>query len=158
MAITHETFTLKKIIAAPPARVFAAWADPEQKRKWFVEDDSENWETLDYTMDFRVGGREYGRFVLLAKTPAEGEHVNETVFLDIAPDQRIVFAYTMALNGRIHSASLATVRFTEAGTGTRVSYTEQGAFYDKGDGVAGRKAGWTSILNALAAYLVTEAA
>lgn len=158
MAITHETFTLKKIIAAPPARVFAAWADPEQKRKWFVEDDSENWETLDYTMDFRVGGREYGRFVLLAKTPAEGEHVNETVFLDIAPDQRIVFAYTMALNGRIHSASLATVRFTEAGTGTRVSYTEQGAFYDKGDGVAGRKAGWMSILNALAAYLVTEAA
>lgn len=158
MAITHDTFTLKKIIAAPPARVFAAWADPEQKRKWFVEDDSENWETLDYSLDFRVGGREYGRFVLLAKTPAEGEHVNETVFLDIAPDQRIVFAYTMALNGRIHSASLATVRFTEAGTGTRVSYTEQGAFYDKGDGVAGRKAGWTSILNALAAYLVTEAA
>ena len=107
-------------------------------------------------MDFRVGGREHGRFVLLAKTPAEGEHVNETVFLDIAEGQRIVFAYTMALNGRIHSASLATVRFTEAGAGTRVSYTEQGAFYDKGDGVNGRKAGWTSILDALARQLKTE--
>lgn len=153
MAITHDTFTLKKIIAAPPARVFAAWADPEKKRKWFVDADDADWQTLDYGMDFRVGGREHGRFVLLAKTPAEGEHANETVFLDIAPDQRIVFAYTMALNGRIHSASLATVRFTEAGTGTRVGYTEQGAYYNKGDGVAGRKAGWTSLLDALAKFL-----
>lgn len=158
MAITHDTFTLKKIIAAPPARVFAAWADPEQKRQWFVEADSADWQTLDYGMDFRVGGREHGRFVLLAGTVAQGEHVNETVYLDIAPDSRIVYAYTMAQNGRIHSASLATVRFTEAGTGTRVSYTEQGAFYDKGDGVNGRKGGWTSLLNALAKFLAKEAA
>lgn len=156
MAITHDTFTLKKIIAAPPARVFAAWADPAQKRQWFVEADSGDWQTLDYRTDFRVGGREQGRFVLLAKTPAEGEHVNETVYLDIVPDSRIVYAYTMALNGRIHSASLATVRFTEAGTGTRVSYTEQGAFYDRGDGVAGRKGGWTSLLDALAKFLKKE--
>lgn len=156
MAITHETFILKKIIAAPPARVFSAWAEPEQKRQWFVEADSGDWQTLDYGLDFRVGGREHGRFVLLAKTPAEGEHVNETVYLDIVPHQRIVYAYTMAQNGRIHSASLATVRFTEAGTGTRVSYTEQGAFYDKGDGVAGRKAGWTSLLDALAKFLKKE--
>ena len=73
------------------------------------------------TLDFRVGGREAGIFSL-AEGPGAGEHANHTTYLDIADGERIVFAYTMALNGRIHSASLVTVTFEDLGGATRLTY------------------------------------
>ncbi|WP_318898198.1 SRPBCC domain-containing protein [Sinorhizobium medicae] len=32
----HGTFTLKRIWAAPPHRVFDAWSDPQLKAQWFT--------------------------------------------------------------------------------------------------------------------------
>lgn len=151
MSVTHDSFTLERQIAASPARVFAAWADPALKRKWFIDSDGPGWEERAYEMDFRVGGGETGRFVLTGDGPDAGEHANATTYLDIVSEARIVYAYTMAMNGAIHSASLATVEFEPAGGGTLVRYTEQGIFFDTSDGASGRKGGWTWLLDALAA-------
>ena len=54
-------------------------------------------------------------------------------------------AYTMAVDGTNISASLGTVEFEGIGAGTRLIYTEQGAFFDGGDGPSSRKQGveWT---------------
>ena len=150
MPTRHESFTLKRTIAAPVDRVFAAWSDPGQKRRWFVDSDGDDWQVLDYGLDFRVGGREHGRFLLKGKGAGAGEHANETVFLDIVPGVRIIFAYSMTMNGQIHSASLATVQFHAAAGSTRLTYTEQGAFFGASDGIDGRKAGWNGLLDALA--------
>ncbi len=107
-----------------------------------------SWETRDYSLDFRIGGSETGRFVRTSG-PGAGEHANVTHYLDIVPGKRIAFAYTMALDGRIHSASLATVSFAEAGGGTLLTYTEQGAWFAPSDGVDGRREGWEALLAAL---------
>jgi uncharacterized protein YndB with AHSA1/START domain len=34
--VTHATFSLECSYPAPPARVFAAWADPAAKARWFA--------------------------------------------------------------------------------------------------------------------------
>ncbi len=152
MSVIHETFTIVRDIAARREHVFAAWAQPEQKRRWFVDSDGPEWSERDYTLDFRVGGEETGRFVLTGG-PGAGEHTNVTHYLDIVDGERIVFAYTMAIDGRIHSASLTTVTFEDNGDRTRLSYTEQGAFLGASDGADMRKGGWIKLLEALEAAL-----
>ncbi len=156
MTITHDSFTIERRLRACPAHVWAAWAESDLKRQWFVDSDGEGWRTLDYSLDFRVGGLETGRFVL-ASGPGAGEHANVTHYLDIVPGERIALAYTMSVNGRTHSASLATVSFAGAGGGTLLTYTEQGAWFGASDGVDGRREGWETLLAALERVLEATA-
>lgn len=144
----QETFTIERELRACRAHVFAAWSQGDFKRRWFVEGDGPQWSTRAYQLDFRVGGWERGSFVL-NEGPGAGEHRNESVYLDIVPGERIVYAYTMALDGRIHSASLATVLFADHNGGTRLRYTEQGAFFPPSDCAAGREQGWVVLLGYL---------
>jgi uncharacterized protein YndB with AHSA1/START domain len=145
--VVHDTIVTERTYDRPPNRVFDAWRDPATKREWFAE--GEGWLVEEYGLDFRVGGREYGRF----RQGNGPETRNETVYLDIVPDRRIVMAYTMAIDGAIISASLGTVEFEAIGAGTRLIYTEQGAFFDGADGPSSRKHGWRALLESLAAKL-----
>src|SRR5690242_10242932 len=52
--VTHASFTLERSYPVPPARVFAAWADPALKSRWFTGGDA----CPNHQLDFRVGGRE----------------------------------------------------------------------------------------------------
>jgi uncharacterized protein YndB with AHSA1/START domain len=54
------------------------------------------------------------------------------------------------------SVSLATVEFEPEGAGTRLVYTEQGAFLDGYDAPAGREQGTRDLLDALGAELGRE--
>lgn len=120
----HTSFVLERRLKAAPARVFAAWADIEAKRRW--SDCHAEVGTLDYTMDFRVGGHEIHR----ANLPDGREQLVDKVFLEIVPDARIIFAYAMAAAGRSLSASLVTVEFQPDGAGTHLKLTEQLAYLD----------------------------
>src|SRR3989337_1527418 len=148
--VVHDTIVTERIYPTPPDRVFAAWSDAATKREWFAE--GEGWRVEEYGLDFRVGGREHGRF----RHGDSPETRNETVYLDIVPNRRIVMAYTMALEGRNISASLGTVEFEAVGGGTRLIYTEQGAFFDGADGPSSRRHGWNGLLERLAATVGQE--
>ena len=52
----HATFTVERRYAAAPARVFAAFADPVAKARWFSGPDE--WDKGPREFDFRVGGHE----------------------------------------------------------------------------------------------------
>lgn len=58
-SVMHATFVIERTYDASPARVFAAWADPAAKARWFAGPD--DWESGAYELDFRVGGRERAR-------------------------------------------------------------------------------------------------
>jgi len=74
------------------------------------------------------------------------------------PDQRIVYAYDMYLGDTRISVSLGTVQIEPADTGTRLVYTEQGAFLDGLDTPDAREHGTRELLDALGAVLESQSA
>ena len=73
-SVTHSTFVIERSYPVTPQKVFAAFADPAQKRRWFAPDPAERME--EFEMDFRVGGSERKRFTFNAGTVCE----NRTIY------------------------------------------------------------------------------
>ena len=143
----HATFVIERIYAAAPARVFNAWADPAAKARWFAGPDE--WVRGARELDFRVGGRER-----VSGGPVSGPvHAFDCRYQDIVPNQRIVYAYDMHLDEKRISVSLTTVEFKQAGTGTRLIFTEQAVFLDGYDDAASREQGTRGLLDQLDAEL-----
>jgi uncharacterized protein YndB with AHSA1/START domain len=136
--VVHSSFTIERTYPNPPARVFAAFADPALKSRWFGGPDS------DHVLDFRVGGRE---------TSGSSSHRFEGHYHAIVPERRIVFSYDLHLADAHVSTSLTTVELEPDGDGTRLTFTEQGAFFDGLDDPAGREHGTGGLLDALGAAL-----
>jgi uncharacterized protein YndB with AHSA1/START domain len=152
-SVTHATFVIERSYDVTPARVFAAWADPAAKSRWFGGPD--DWESGRYELDFRVGGQERA-----SGGPVGGPvHFYEARYQDIVPNQRIIYSYEMHLDEAKISVSLTTVELKPAGSAsTRLIFTEQGAYLDGHDNPAERERGTGDILDALGAHLQRELA
>ena len=72
------------------------------------------------------------------------------------PDQRIVTTYAMYLGDQRISISVASVELSARQGGTRLLYTEQGAFLDELDTPAQREQGTRELLDALGTVLERE--
>ena len=55
-SVTDSTFVIERSYLTAAERMFAAFADPTKKRRWFAE--GESFELEEFEMDFRVGGNE----------------------------------------------------------------------------------------------------
>ena len=139
----HREFTIERIYYSCPEHVWAAWSIKEKKNAWLRGEHME--------MDFRPGGLERRSF-----RDKMGEHVNETRYFEIKERERIVLAYSMSVNGRIHTVSLATILFEDQNGGTKLTYHEQMCVIPPSDGVEGRRQGWNAILGSLEDYLATD--
>lgn len=139
----HREFTIERVYANCKAHVWAAWSIREKKAAWLRNAPLE--------MDFRPGGFERSRF-----RSDMGEHVNETRYFEIKEGERLVLAYSMAVNGRVHAISLATITFRDENGGAGLKYTEQMCVIPPSDGVEGRKHGWSALLDELDDYLVND--
>jgi uncharacterized protein YndB with AHSA1/START domain len=150
--VVHSTLVIERDYPATAERVFAALADPGKKRRWLAEGPGRD--AVQFEMDFRVGGRERTESRMKEGTPFAGTAlVNETVYQDIVPNQRVVLAYTMSLGGRRISASLATFELLPSGGGTKLIFTDQGAYFEGSDGPERRGEGWRKLLDGLGTQL-----
>jgi len=147
-SVIHSTFVIERSYPATPERVFAAFADPAKKRRWFVEGDHH--EVEHFEMDFRVGGKERARFRFKEGTPLKGiACTNDAVYQDIVPNRRVVSASTMTVGDKCISASLVTIELVRSEAGTDLICTHQGAFFEGADGPEMREEGWRKLLDQL---------
>lgn len=146
--LARAEFTLSRDYPAPLARVWAAFADEQEKLAWWGAGDAI--EPGEWAFDFRVGGRDI----------AEGKFHNgpvsryEATYTDIVLHNRIVTTYDMRIDGTHMSTSVASLEFEPIDEGTRFTHTEHGVFFDQfwADGT-GREQGTRGLLDAVARHL-----
>lgn len=151
--VIHSTFVIERRYQKDPAHVFAAFSEPEKKRRWFAAGEHHDLERFE--MDFRVGGAERLQYRFKENSPFPGVAlISDGCYLDIVPDRRIVIASSMALADHRFSSSLVTIEVVAADDGgTDLICTHQGAFFEGADGPAMREAGWNKLLDNLGAEL-----
>jgi uncharacterized protein YndB with AHSA1/START domain len=148
--VVHDRFVVERDYAASPGRIFAAFADPAQKCRWFGDDTVGA--TATHELDFRVGGRES----LRGTAPGGGPSFTyDALYQDIVESSRIVYSYDMTMNGRRISVSVATVELLSVESGTRLILTEQGVFLDGLDTNAVREQGTGDLLDGLGRHLAS---
>ena len=155
LPVVHSTFTVERTYPSAPERVFAAFADPAKKRRWFAEGEHHTLEN--YDLDFRAGGTEHYSSRFNEGTPVAGKTLtNESSFQNIVPYRRIVFTSTMWVGGKCISISVGTVELEPSDKGTKLTLTFQSAFLEGADGPAMREAGWRTLLEKLGVELESE--
>lgn len=143
--VAHGTFVIDRTYPHPVEKVWAAWADPDQKARWFGAEGGMPAQVF----DFKPGGRE-SRYGSIPDGPTFGFDV---LYQDIVPNSRILYSYDMHMDGKKISVSLAAIEFWPESGGTRVKMTEYGLFLDGLDNMEQRKAGTTGLIGQLGDYL-----
>ncbi len=143
MSTEFETFDVTREIAAAPETVYRLWTDPELKPQWFAWDTPDGWHTDSYTADLVEGGTERAVF----RNAQASQFTYAARLIQLRPNARLIYSYTMASQDQMISASLSTVTLAAGGKGTRLIYTEQIVFLDEGDRLEYRLAGTEDLLN-----------
>lgn len=146
-SVHHHSFVIEREFTSPPSLVFFAHADAAAKRAWFSG--PADWDRHPGEFDFRVGGRETST----GGPPGGFVSLFDGRYMDIVPDRRIIFAFSMFVDGKLITTSLATVEFQPSDYGTRLLYTEQIAFLDGSDHLPQRIEGSEAMFDALEAWL-----
>ena len=151
-SVTHATFVIERTYpAASPARVFAAFADPAIKRRWFAGPDELGPDRARARLPRRRPRDQPRR---PARRP--GLHLRRPI-QDIVPNQRIISTYEMLMDDTRISVSLADRGARASRRGHQLRYTEQGVYLDGHDTPAQREHGTRELLDALGAELQREA-
>lgn len=125
--VSHTDFVIERDLPGSPRHAFRFWAEHDRKRLW--TSCHPDWTVLEDKFDFRIDGSEMLRW----RTPEGVEHGYRAHYFDIVPGQQIIYAYAMNAGTRQISASLVTVEFARKNEKTRMTYTEQAAFFDAAD-------------------------
>ncbi|NYE93902.1 uncharacterized protein YndB with AHSA1/START domain [Psychromicrobium silvestre] len=143
----HATFVVEREYPAPIEQVWRALSDNEARDHWFGGGSA--FDTEEKSHDFRVGGHgvEAGQWHGGPKSRFF------STYTDIIDQQRMVFTYDMWVDDQHLSTSLTTIAVETQGSGTLLTYTEQGVHFDGLDSVEGREEGTKGLLDILGSYL-----
>ena len=140
MTVTDESapvLVVRRQMAVPRERVFAAWLDSESLAQWMRPGDSHR---ATVTVDPRVGGG--FRIVMEGSTHGCVEHVGE--YLAIVPPSLLSFTWVSEKTD--HRTTVVTVELHERGTGTELVLTHR---HLPPSAVEAHRGGWTDIVRLL---------
>jgi len=139
---TKPSLTIKRRFNAPPAKVFAAWIDPEKVKRWMGPGEVK---VLSAESDPRTGGR----YRWLMQAPNGEEHDMSGVYREVIPNEKLVF--TWAWKSTPERESLVTLTFKADGDGTLFTMMHE-QFFDE-EARDRHNQGWTSAMDKLEKYL-----
>jgi uncharacterized protein YndB with AHSA1/START domain len=141
--ITRPSLTFKRRLNAPPAKVYAAWTDPEKIIRWFGRSDAKR-DSFQAEIDARIGGRYRVSF----STDTEYYEVGG-VYREAVPGERLVFSW--AWHSTPERESQVTVSLKPDGDGTLLTVHQEQLF----DQAArdGHERGWLGSLDKLEKYV-----
>jgi uncharacterized protein YndB with AHSA1/START domain len=151
-AVVHDRIVVERLFPVPLEKVFAAWADAEQRARWHFSSDAD-WELAEFDQDFLIGGPERARSGPKAMSTLR----EEGCFLDIVQNVRIGSVGTMHLDDVRISMTLCSVELSETGEGTLLKLTDQSAFLDGRERPEDRRSAWGAVLGRLTAFLQESA-
>lgn len=123
-SLGHAGFTLVREYPHPVAAVWAAFAEPDRKRRWFGNVGDRE-QVGEWAFDFRVGGTD------VAESRFHGAVSRYVaVYTDIVEHERIVTTYDMWIDGVHISTSIASYEFEQIDGGTRLTHGEHGIHLD----------------------------
>jgi uncharacterized protein YndB with AHSA1/START domain len=137
-AAVRPSLTLKRRFKAPPAKVFAAWTDPEKIKRWMGPGEIR---AVRAESDARVGGR----YRVLMQEPGGEEHDVSGVYREVIANEKLVFtwAWKVAPPDEPHE-SLVTVLLKPDGDGTLLTVTHEHLFDEESR--ADHEHGWIGAL------------
>ena len=139
--LAKPSLTIKRGFKAAPAKVFAAWTEPEKMTRWLGPPDVIKVET---DTDLRIGGKYFIRMVV-----PNDEHYVSGVYREIVPNEKLVF--TWAFKSTPERESLVTVTIKPDGDGSIMTLLHE-QFFDEAARDNHNK-GWTVIVDRLGQLL-----
>ncbi|MFN4310490.1 MAG: SRPBCC family protein [Ferrovibrio sp.] len=141
---------LEREIDVPPALVWKVWTQPEHLKHWFVP---KPWSVTDCEIDLRPGGI----FRTTMRSPEGQEFPNVGCYLEIVPQQRLVFTDALLPGFRPSEKPFFTAILTLAPNGSGTRYTAIAIHRDE----AGRKEhedmgfehGWGTVVTQMVDYI-----
>jgi len=146
------TLRIERTIRAPRERVYHAWVDPEEMKKWSAPPGMTIPEGL---QDLRVGGK--FRAVMLE---ADGtQHIAVGEYREVTPPSRLVYTHAWIRNNGTSSETtvetIVTVEFFEEEGKTRVVLTQTG--FDNVAARDGHVGGWSGVFDKFVKLLEGDA-
>ena len=149
---------LERVVDIPPSAIWDAWTKPRQLVKWFTP---APWTTVKCTVDLRPGGR----FFSLMRSPEGEEFPNEGTYLEVIPNQRLVWTNAIAPGFRpipprpmadpMEFVFTAAISLEKHGKGTKytaLARHDTSATRQKHEAI-GFHAGWSAALDQLVAMV-----
>ncbi|MGV7206430.1 SRPBCC family protein [Oxalobacteraceae bacterium A2-2] len=134
-----------------PAKIWAAWTQPEHIVHWFTP---APWKTVEAQVDLRPGGL----FRTVMESPDGARHVNIGTFLEIVPNQRLVWTTALGPGFRPTGVDFVTAFITlEDLPGGRTRYIACARHKDEATlrqhQEMGFEQGWNAALEQLIAHM-----
>ncbi len=143
-ATPETSFELRRTFSAPRGKVFRAWTDPEELKRWWGPD---GYATPSAEVDLRVGGM----YRLGMKKLPDGQIFYLTgTYREVRPPERLVYTWRWEAEPEL-GETLVTVEFRDLGDATEVVVTHELFLSEKAR--QDHRKGWSGCLDRLARTL-----
>lgn len=144
---------LERTLDVPRELIWIAWTTPRHVRQWFVP---KPWTITDCEIDLRPGGV----FRTVMRSPEGQEFPNIGCFLEIVPNERLIFTDTLLAGYRPSENPFFTGILTLESQGSATRYTATALHRDeatrKKHEEMGFHEGWGTVADQLVAFIKSE--